>query len=220
MKMTPSKKEVRSSYQSGAKYYNFAVRLYALIGIRKAYRSRTVERLHLKRGDRVVELGCGTGLNFPLIMERIGPEGRLTGVDISPNMLARAREMVDRYGWKNVELIESNIEAYEFPEKTDAVLSVGVFGYLTDYDRVIEAISNALVPDGRLAILDGKRPDRLPSWIFKFIVWVSRVFGVTSDYFDKHTWDSAEREFQEITFEQMYGGMVYILSARKPLLKT
>ncbi|NIO20960.1 MAG: class I SAM-dependent methyltransferase [Candidatus Aenigmarchaeota archaeon] len=82
---------MRSSYQSAAKYYDFALRLYGLIGIRKAYRSRAVKLLRLQRGDCIVELGCGTGINFPLIVEQIGPEGRLIGGDLAPKMLACAQ---------------------------------------------------------------------------------------------------------------------------------
>jgi demethylmenaquinone methyltransferase/2-methoxy-6-polyprenyl-1,4-benzoquinol methylase len=107
--MVLSKEEIRSSYETGAKYYDFAVRLYGLIGIRKAYRLRAVKLLRLQRGDCVVELGCGTGLNFPLILEQIEPEGRLIGVDLSPKMLAYARERVERAGWKNIELVQSDI---------------------------------------------------------------------------------------------------------------
>jgi demethylmenaquinone methyltransferase/2-methoxy-6-polyprenyl-1,4-benzoquinol methylase len=210
--MALSKQEIRSSYQSAAKYYDFAVLLYGLIGIRKAYRSRAVKLLGLQRGDCVVELGCGTGLNFPLIIEQIGPEGRLIGVDLAPNMLACARERVERAGWTNIELVQSDIVAYNFPEGVNGVLSIGVFGYTADCDRVIKAASHALVPGGRLVVMDGKRPERLPSWVFKLIVRLSRSFGVTRDYFDKHTWESVERYFQETAFEQMYGGMLYISS--------
>jgi ubiquinone/menaquinone biosynthesis C-methylase UbiE len=210
--MALSKQEIRSSYQSAAKYYDFAVRLYGLIGIRKAYRSRAVRLLRLQRGDCIVELGCGTGLNFPLIIEQIGPEGRLIGVDLAPNMLAYARERVERAGWKNIELVQSDIVAYNFPEGVNGVLSIGVFGYIADRDRVIKAASHALVPGGRLVIMDGKRPNRLALWVFKLIVWLSRSFGVTSDYFDKRTWEPVERYFQETAFEQMYGGMLYISS--------
>jgi demethylmenaquinone methyltransferase/2-methoxy-6-polyprenyl-1,4-benzoquinol methylase len=210
--MTLAKQKVLSSYQSGAKYYDFAVRLYGLIGIRKAYRLRTIKRLGLKRGDRVVELGCGTGLNFSPIVEKIGPEGRLIGVDLSPKMLAYARERADSARWKNIELVQSDIVAYKFPEGINGVLSIGVFGYIADCDHVIKAAAHALVPDGRLVIMDGKRPERLPSWIFTLIVRLSRSFGVTSDYFDKRTWESVERYFRETAFEQMYGGMLYISS--------
>jgi demethylmenaquinone methyltransferase/2-methoxy-6-polyprenyl-1,4-benzoquinol methylase len=210
--MALSKREIRSSYQSAAKYYDFALRLYGLIGIRKAYRLRAVKLLRVQRGDCIVELGCGTGINFPLIVEQIGLQGRLIGVDLSPNMLACAQERVERAGWKNIELVQSDIVLYDFPEGVNGVLSTGVFGYVSDCDPVIKAASQALVPGGRLVIMDGKRPDRLPSWVFHLFVWLSRSFGVTSDYFDKRTWESVERYFQRIAFEQMYGGMLYISS--------
>lgn len=65
--MALSKQEICSSYDSGARYYNFVLKLYGLIGIRKAYRLGAVNLLRLKRGDCVVELGYGTGINFPFI---------------------------------------------------------------------------------------------------------------------------------------------------------
>ena len=54
------------------------------------YRKLTIEFLDLKRGDTVVELGCGTGLNFPLLQQRIGDEGKIIGVDITDKMLENA----------------------------------------------------------------------------------------------------------------------------------
>ena len=92
--MVLAKQKVYDLYQTGAKYYDFAVQiLYRLIGFRiTTYRSRAIELLKLKRGDSVVELGCGTRLNFPYIIEQIGAEGKLIGVDLSPKMLAYAQK--------------------------------------------------------------------------------------------------------------------------------
>ncbi len=211
--MMLSKQEVQSMYQSGAKYYDFTTLLYRLIGLRmKAYRSHAVRLLHLKRGDFVVELGCGTGLNFPLLIEQIGPEGRLVGVDLTPKMLECAQERVEHTGWKNVELVQSDIAAYDFPEGVNGVLATGVFGYVAEYDSVIRAASHALVPGGRLVILDGKEPERLPSWLFEIVLRLGRPFGFTRDYFKVHPWESIERFFQETAFQEMYGGMIYISS--------
>ena len=65
-----SKSEVQEKYQKYSGDYDFAVKLYRLLGLRiQAYRSHAVELLNLKRGDCVVELGCGTGLNFPLLFQ-------------------------------------------------------------------------------------------------------------------------------------------------------
>ena len=210
--MAQSKSTVRKKYDTTAKYYDLALKLYALIGISKTFRKRAVSLLRLKRGDCVVELGCGTGVNFPLVIEQIGSEGRLIGLDLSSNMLVGARGRVERMGWKNVELIQGDIAAYRYSEGVNAVLSTGVFGYIDDSDPVIKAASQAIVPRGRLVIMDGKRPDRLPSWVFHLIVWASRPFGVTGDYFDKRTWESVQRYFRDTAVEHLYGGMILLLA--------
>lgn len=210
--MSISQHEVRSRYQKTARFYDFALRLYGLIGIRKGYRLKTIKLLDLQPGDRIVELGCGTGINFPLIMDQIGEEGQLIGVDISPRMLDRARARVQREGWGNVKLIQSDLTEYVCPEEVTAVLSTGVFGYIDDYDSVIASLSQTILPGGHIAIMDGRRPTRMPAWLFNLFVWLSQPFGVTQDYFDKRSWESVERYFQETTFESMYGGMLFIAS--------
>jgi demethylmenaquinone methyltransferase/2-methoxy-6-polyprenyl-1,4-benzoquinol methylase len=189
------------------------VKLYGLIGLPiEKYRSRALELLQLKRGDCVIDLGCGTGLSFHLLMNAIGKEGHLVGVDFSSEMLACAQERVKRANWENVQLVHADIAAYDFPTDVNGVLATGVFGYVIERDRTIEKISKALVPGGRLVILDGKRPERWPLWLFKFFVWCSSLFGVTEDYFDSHTWESVERFFENPTFEEGYGGLIYLSS--------
>ncbi len=145
-------------------------------------------------------------------MEQIGPEGRLIGVDLTPGMLDIARVRVKRSGWKKVVLIQSDIAAYDFPEGVNGVLSTGVFGYIPEYDRVIKAVYQSLIPSGHLSILDGKQPDNLPSWLFKIVLKLGGPFGYTPEYFNVRPWESVERYFKETSFETRYGGMIYILS--------
>ena len=210
-----SRQKVRGHYEATAGYYDLALCLYALIGIGKAFRKRAVDLLGLKPGDCVVELGCGTGVNFPPVHSRIGPTGKLIGIDISAGTLAGAQIRVESAGWKNVELVEQDIVAYSYPGKVDAILSTGVFGYLDDADKVIQKASWALNAGRSMVVMDGKRPDRLPHWLFRFIVWVSKPFGVTCDYFEKKTWETMEKHFSESRFEDMYGGMLYFSIGRK-----
>jgi demethylmenaquinone methyltransferase/2-methoxy-6-polyprenyl-1,4-benzoquinol methylase len=176
------------------------------------YRLLAVKQLRLKPGGSVVELGCGTGLNFPLLLEEIGPDGRLVGVDLTPGMLEHAREKVERSGWKNIELVQSDITGYDIPEGIDGVLATGVFGYVAEHDRVIKAVSEALVTGGRMVILDGKQPENLPAWLFKIALRLGRPFGFTPEYFNVSPWESVERYFKETSFEEMYGGMIYLSS--------
>ncbi len=200
-------------YQSGAKHYDFTTILFRLFGLRmKTYRSLAIKKLSLQRGDCVIELGCGTGLNFPFLMEPIGPEGRLIGVDLTSGMLDIARVRVERSGWKNVELIQSDVAAYDFPEGVNGVLATGLFGYIPEYDHVIKAASQSLLPGGHLSILDGKQPENLPSWLFKIVLKLGGPFGYNPEYFNVRPWESVERYFKQTSLEKKYGGMIYILS--------
>ncbi len=211
--MTISKRKVQDMYQEGAKYYDLTTVLFRLVGLRmRAYRLQAIGRLALKKGDIVVELGCGTGLNFPLIMERIGHEGKLIGVDLTQGMLDLAQSRVNRFGWKNVELVQSDIAAYTFPDSVNGVLATGLFGYIPEYDQVIKSASQSLVTGGHLSILDGKQPENLPSWLFKIVLKLGKPFGYTTDYFTVRPWESVGLYLEETTFETMYGGMIYISS--------
>jgi demethylmenaquinone methyltransferase/2-methoxy-6-polyprenyl-1,4-benzoquinol methylase len=215
--MAISREKVRDMYQSGAKHYDFTTVLFRLIGLRmKAYRSLAIRKLSLQRGNFVIELGCGTGLNFPLIIEQIGAEGRLIGVDLTQGMLDIARERIKRLGWSNIELIQSDIAAFDFPEGVNGILATGLFGYIPEYDRVIKAVSQSLVPGGRLSILDGKQPENLPSWLFKIVLKLGGPFGYTPEYFNVRPWESMERYFKDTSFETRYGGMIYISSGTAP----
>ncbi|MDX1301529.1 class I SAM-dependent methyltransferase [Photobacterium sp.] len=208
-----SRQDVQRLYQAGAKNYDFTTLLFRLIGLRmNTYRSIAIERLSLKRGDVVVELGCGTGLNFPLLLEKIGEKGRLIGVDLTPGMLDIARKRVEQNSWQNVELIQSDIAAYEFPQPLNAVLVTGVLGYIPEYDQVIKAVADALKPDGHLSILDGKQPENLPLWLIKIVLKLGGQFGYTPEYFSVRPWVSVEHYFKEMSFETHYGGMIYIAS--------
>lgn len=219
--MQISKKDIEAAYQRHARSYDLAVKIfYPLIGLRiGTYRRRAVEYLNLKPGDFVVDVGCGTGLCFSLLMEKIGPNGTLLGVDISSEMLLRANERVKHAGWANVQLVHSDIAKFDFPSGINGAISTGVFGYIKERDEVIEKLYEALVDGGRLVIVDGKRPNSWPTWLFKIFVRLSSPFGLTEDYFNSNTWEIVERLFENPTFEEIYGGLLYISSGEKTKIR-
>jgi SAM-dependent methyltransferase len=89
-----------------------------------------VQRLAPHRGDTVLDLGCGPGLNFAALRNAIGPHGTIIAVDESPELLAVAAALVTRRGWDNVELINAPIEAVRLSVRADAALLCAAPGAL------------------------------------------------------------------------------------------
>lgn len=118
-------------------------------------RRRAVSLLGLRPGDMVLDVGCGTGLSFSLIEEGIGVEGRLIGIELSPEMVAVARDRVERRGWTNVTLVNAPAEEAEIPVMADAA-----FSFLThDVMRTpaaIEKVVRHLKTGGRVSVFGGK----------------------------------------------------------------
>lgn len=112
----PNQQRAREKYRRLVGVYDRRIALIAPL------RRRVVNRLGLSAGETCLDVACGTGINFGLIEARIGPAGRLIGVDLSPEMLARAGERVASEGWRNVSLVEANVEEAALPSAPDAVL--------------------------------------------------------------------------------------------------
>src|ERR1043165_10301035 len=112
------------TYRKKAKHYDFTSRLYPAPGYpQRSQRLRAVQALGLRAGDSVIDVACGTGLNFPLIEEVIGPSGRIVGVDLTDAMLAQAQERIEANGWSNISLVQADAADFDFPTGADAILS-------------------------------------------------------------------------------------------------
>jgi len=206
-----SKEELVALYHKRASNYDFTANLYYLIGYReRAYRKRAVEALSLGLGDTVVEIACGTGLNFGLLREAVGPQGRVVGVDINGAMLAQARKRVERRAWSNVELVQSDAAAFEFPESVDGVISTFAITLVPEFDGVIQRGVSKLAPGRRFVILDFKRPDWPPLWLVKAFVRITAPFGVSLELAERHPWESLERYSGSFQLEELYWGFTYL----------
>lgn len=214
--MALDKESIAELYKKRAKNYDISANLYYLIGIREyAYREMAVEALKLKQGDTAVEIGCGTGLNFRLLRDRVGSKGKIIGVDLTPEMLSSARKRIERHQWTNIELVQSDAAAFSFPQRTDSIISTFAITLSAEYDKIIEKGAEALSPGKRLVVLDFKMPDNWPMWLVKLFVALTRPFGVTLDLADRHPWESIDRYLDLKEFKRFYFGCIYIAAAEK-----
>lgn len=159
--------EVPTSYDRAAKWYDVLTGL-VFGGVLRVeqYRRHAVEALGEIDGATVLDVGCGTGRNFPLLVPRVGARGRIVGIDYSNGMLERARRRVDARGWPNVELIRGDAVTLEnVPDPVDAVVSVWCLGIVYDLEAALERIIDVLRPGGALAILDFQRTRPERGWL-------------------------------------------------------
>jgi len=209
--MAHSLKALSDIYRKRARHYDISANLYYLIGFREqAYRRQAVASLDLKSGDTVVEIGCGTGLNFPLLQRAVGPNGKVIGVDLTDAMLDQARRRVSMHGWSNVELVQTDAALYDFPRGIDGILSTFAITLSPDYDRIIQRGAMALATGKRCAILDLKQPNDVPLWLVKLGVAITRPFGVTLDQTDRHPWESVQKYLDNVRMKEFYFGFAYL----------
>lgn len=209
--MAFSKVEIDALYTKRAGNYDWSANLYYLLGFREAhYRKRAVSSLGLRSGDTVVEIGCGTGLNFRYLQDAVGERGRIVGVDLTDAMLEQAEERVRRNGWNNVELVHTDAAKFGFPDVVHGVISSFAITLVPEYDSIIQRASIALGPDGRMVILDLKLPESWPRWLVRLGVIITRPFGVTLDLSSRQPWRAMENHFSHVAVENVYGRFAFI----------
>jgi len=207
--------DVRYLYRKRARHYDLSANLYYLAGFREfAYRKRAIDTLNLKLGDTVVEIGCGTGLNFAYLQEKVGPAGIIIGVDLTGEMLERAHARCKEKGWKNVRLVEQDAATYRFPHGIDGVLSTFALTLVPDYPAVIGNAAAALKPGKRMVLLDLQMP-AWPRSLVKLGIWLTSGFGVNQEIAERHPWESMEAEFGNLKKTDVYFGAVYLAMSER-----
>lgn len=197
--------EIIRLYRRRARRYDMTANLYYLLGFREwAYRRQTISALQLQPGDTVIEIGCGTGLNFPLLQQAVGPSGRIIGVDLTDAMLDQARQRCVAMGWENVELVHANVAEFVFPERTDAILSTFALSMMPDAPAIIE---RGLATGAHWAVLDLQIPDNPLRHLAPLFILLTRPFGVTRAWADQHPWLKIRQRLPQV--REHYFGIAY-----------
>ncbi len=133
----------------------------------------------IKEGETVLDLGSGAGFDCFLASEKVGPLGKVIGVDMTPEMIQKARENAEKGGYKNVEFRLGEIEKLPIENNSiDLIISNCVVNLSPDKDKVFKEAYRVLKPGGRILISDIVLKQELPEHIKNDInAYVSCISG-------------------------------------------
>ena len=211
------------------KRYTAGARLYdVLSGERLVYRAGRVAgiaALRLGRGDIVLDLGCGTGLNLPLLLDRVGADGHVIGVDRSSSMLAVARDRVRRNGWSNVSLLEADVLLLDPAQITslalrqgarsrvDAAFSSYAMSVFDDWMPAWELLRAVARPGARAGIVDMALPTGAAA-VFAPLARLACAAGGAD--ITARPWQALEREAADAEHTVLRGGHIHVVTGTLP----
>jgi ubiquinone/menaquinone biosynthesis C-methylase UbiE len=218
----PSREHLIETYRKKAKHYDLTSRLYPAPGYpQRGQRRLAVQALGLRHGASVIDIACGTGLNFPLIEKAIGPEGQIIGVDLTDAMLARAQDRIATNGWRNVRLVQSDAADFEFPTRVDAILSTYALSQVPECADVIARGAASLASGGRWVALDLKVPEDTPRWLAKLGTAAVRPFASIDEWIMRRPWEAIrtamQQELADPTWTDLCFGSAFLAAgSRRP----
>ena len=177
-------------------------------------RAKAVKRLDLKPGDKVLEVGCGTGRNLRWLVEAVGPTGDVFGVDCCDGMLAKARKLSERRQWHSVKLWQQDAAEMLLPAPVDGVLFSLSYTVIPEPLTALAKAWKYLRPKGHIVIMDGKLAHGLLGRLSRpFVTFVSKA-TVLGDP-DRQPWEDLKEFTSLIEMEQINFGTYYVCRGTK-----
>lgn len=210
-------------YNAFAEIYDAGERRY------RPFRREVIRHLRLQPGHTVLDVACGTGQNFDLILEQVGPEGSLIGLDYSPGMLHKAQERMVRHGWspEQVHLIQADARrlseellrhALPDPSRSiDRVVCTLGLAVAPDWTEVFDRMWDILRPGGYCVLMDGYLPPTRSPFQYQVVNGLSRL--LTRADVTRRFWEPLQQrcgDYLEQRFPHRLGTHLVIASGQKP----
>jgi trans-aconitate methyltransferase len=178
------------------------------------YRRAAVEALPVCRGQVVLDVGCGTGLCHGSLLDKVGPQGSVVGIEESPEMVAVARERIEQEGWRNVTVVQSSAEDAQIASIADAALFCAVHDILQSPDALRNVLSK-LRPGAGVAACGGK-------WAAPWMVAVNLPVRMLHAPYVRsfegfgRPWHHLEQLLVDVHVHELALGSGYILTGQAP----
>jgi len=210
---TPAQPPAREAERQPA-YYEHARSYNRDTGLFQPYRHAVVEALPLKRGQVVLDVGCGTGLCCGLLRDKVGPGGTVIGIEESPEMAAVAREYIAREGWRNVTVLQSPAEDARLEATADAALFCAVHDILQS-PRALRNVMVSLGPGAWVAAGGGKWAAPVMVAVNSMVTMVHAPYVRSFSGFDR-PWRYLEQLVEDVQVREMAFGGGYVMTGRTP----
>ena len=180
----------------------------------QGYRQAVVEALPVRRGQVVLDVGCGTGLCHGPLLDKVGPQGSVVGIEESPDMVAVARERIQQEGWHNVTVVQSPAEEAQLPLTADAALFCAVHDILQSQAALRNVLSK-LRPGATVAAGGGK-------WAALWMVAVNLPVTLLHAPYVRsfkgfgRPWHHLEHLLDDVHVRELALGSGYILTGHAP----
>jgi trans-aconitate methyltransferase len=183
-------------------------------GAFQGYRRAVVEALAVRRGQVVLDVGCGTGLCQSSLQEKVGPEGSIVGIEESPEMVAVARERIEQEGWRNVTIVQSPAEDAQIASIADAALFCAVHDILQSPDALRNVLSK-LRPGAGVAAGGGKWA---APWMVAVNVPVTMLHAPYVRSFEGfgRPWHHLAQLLEDVHIRELELGSGYIMTGHAP----
>ena len=201
-------------YSAGARFYD------VISGERFVYlagRVAGIRMLNLRAGDTVFDLGCGTGLNFRLLVDAVGPNGLVIGLDRSPEMLAMARRRIKVQGYDNVRVIEADATTFDPGEiarlagrSIDGVIATYALSVVGQWLPAWVRMTRVVRSGGTIAIVDMSLPTGAASIFSPLARLICAVGGAD---LAAHPWTELESTGTDVRHRILRGGHIHAVAA-------
>lgn len=199
-----------AAYDTGARAYDWRTAAF------QGHRRRIVAALELGPGTTVLDVGCGTGLCLPELLDKVGFAGHIVGIDQSPAMLSLARERAAAEGWGNLTFVESPARLADIPVTADAALFCAVHDILQS-PAALRNVFTHLRPGGWVVAGGGKFTSSWPG-LNLHVMALHRPYIRSFDGFGR-PWNHLEEFVEGLTVTEFAHGTGYVAAGRVPSAK-
>jgi SAM-dependent methyltransferase len=204
----PDTAEARRRYRDLASRYDTDRHLRFVAPLRR----RAVERLKLRDGDHVLDMGCGTGASFEDLRSMVGAAGRVTGIELSDEMADVARQRIEDNAWRNVEVIVGDASTAMLPSDVDGILFFETHDLMRT-PAVVKRAVRAGRPGARVVAFGPATASRWAIPVNVIVRSVARHYITTFEGFDA-PWSHLADEVPGLRVRRLFLGGAYLAVGR------